>query len=225
MAQPPVGFGWFDQPGQQNFPAMGQTPYAPMGQPQPSAPQPYGFPYNPAMGQPGMGWQQPIPQPGYGTYFDPYVCSPQAPQPAQAPPSAGGLGFDSFTGPPMATPSAPCAPVPSINNTVSGDYGQPTQPNTTGHTVVTPVEAGKRAVLITVPSDDKRDRKSPSPNRNTDASVKVVNVTPAPPGNASGDRRQSSRYQEGLKNMADLMTDVDLSDDMLNTVKSRFDLK
>lgn len=39
------------------------------------------------------------------------------------------------------------------------------------------------------------------------------------------DRRNTSQYKEALQNMAALMTDVDLTDDVMNDLKQRFDLK
>ena len=51
----------------------------------------------------------------------------------------------------------------------------------------------------------------------------LLSYTAQPDGDEDAHRRKS-RYREGLMNMADLMTDVDLTEDVLSALKRRFDL-
>jgi hypothetical protein len=84
----------------------------------------------------------------------------------------------------------------------------------------TKLEAGVRSIPITVIPSRPKPPRPQSPK---------LSHSPKPSPVSQRDRdeesshQKDSRYQEGLKNMADLMTDVDLTDDVLTDLKKRFD--
>ncbi|CAL8072579.1 unnamed protein product [Calicophoron daubneyi] len=205
MTQPPVGFGWIAQPDQPAF------PYSSMGPP-PPGPSPmapgwdldggggpplyagsFGGPPPPGPPIMGMGWSQP-PERGFG----PTGMAPP-------PPPGASIGFDFAT--PAETPSAFAEP------------SAPPMSETPEFSDVSKVEAGVRTVPITIIPSRPKPPRPPSPKL-----VSPSKPSPSPqPNHTPSSRQQDSRYQEGLKTMADLMTDVDLTDDVLTDLKKRFD--
>lgn len=201
MAQYPGGYGWFGAPTQPGFAPVGQTPYAP-AQPQ------YGIGFNlgPAPA-PGFAWQQPAAGPAYGP-GNPYAY----PAPQQG--VVGDIGFGLF-GQPTVSPPNPAA-------TNQGSFQQNPQPTAPSTTHVADPDVSVRRNPSPAPVDTQTNRTVPALSASDTAVVSKSNDDAVSDGKP--DHRNTSRYQEGLKNMADLMTDVELSDDVLQTLKSRFDL-
>ncbi|THD19015.1 hypothetical protein D915_010086 [Fasciola hepatica] len=229
-------YGWcMDTPGQAGFPGPAPSP----------ACNPVGQAYYPSVNQcsddfrgqhnmtPGFGWQQGpelAPSMGFGGFNsapaggvapDVYGFGFTAPptQPAPAPP-------------PMASARPPFFPEPSAPPlSVPSPFSDPGRTSAPDNRSSRPFEGTRETMssapkVINITSDSKPARPPPP------EVVPATNSIPKPssdlnkPTSSDGeDRRNTSQYKEALQNMAALMTDVDLTEDVMNDLKHRFDLK
>ncbi|TGZ73820.1 hypothetical protein CRM22_001332 [Opisthorchis felineus] len=157
----------------------------------------------PASGQTPYGVpEQPYATPGFGQPATGWQSESYAnPDTSYCPPPAGGIGFDFMTN------NQPSAPPVSPNQ----PFTAPSQPDVVSNPT-SEVEAARTVRIIPAPKGSSAPAKSP------------VNVLSNQSSEESDSHRSTSRYQEGLRNMADLMTDVDLTEDVMGSVKNRFDL-